>query len=447
MNWLIEKIESFKDKRAIIWDENVYTYSDLYKEISRYSEEIVKTIEPGKTVAILSDYSYRAIAVFLALVENKNIIVPIINSIEEEINDRLESSGIETIITFKDTEIEINHIECKAEEHKLVSSLKESKCTGLILFSSGSTGKPKAMIHNLDALIDTFKGKKEKRLNFLIFLMFDHIGGLNTLFNAISMGITITLPVSRDAFYICSIIEKYKVDILPTSPSFLNLMLISEAYKQFDITCLKMITYGTEPMPESLLIKLKEILPSVRFLQTFGTSETGIAAISSKSSTSTLIKINDPNLEYKIIDNELWLKSKTQILGYLNASMERFTDDGWFKTGDLIERAEGGYLKIIGRNSEIINVGGQKVLPAEVESCLLQMPNIFDCMVYSEPNAILGQIVVADVNYNGDISNKELRKAVKAFCKDKLDYYKCPVKVKLVDNTNINDRFKKIRRK
>jgi acyl-CoA synthetase (AMP-forming)/AMP-acid ligase II len=206
-----------------------------------------------------------------------------------------------------------------------------------------------------------------------------------------------------------------------------------------------MVTYGTEPMPESLLHKLKEVFVSVKFLQTFGTSETGITSTSSKSSDSIYLKINDPNTDYKIVDNELWIRSKTQILGYLNASMERFTEDGWFKTGDLVEQTEEGYLKITGRNQEIINVGGGKVLPSEVESVLFQLPDIKDCIVFGESNPIMGQIVVAKILFNADIKPSEAKKRIVAFCSGKLDRYKIPAKVILMAESEFSDRFKKKR--
>ncbi len=88
------------------------------------------------------------------------------------------------------------------------------------------------------------------------------------------------------------------------------------------------------------------------------------------------IKIDDLNLDYKIIEGELWLKSKTQILGYLNASMENFNSDGWFCTGDSVLLCDDGFMKIIGRTQEVINVGGEKVLPAEVESVLLEIEGL-----------------------------------------------------------------------
>ncbi|WP_047734623.1 AMP-binding protein, partial [Vibrio parahaemolyticus] len=111
--------------------------------------------------------------------------------------------------------------------------------------------------------------------------------------------------------------------------------LIANVHQQYDLKSLRMITYGTEAMPESLLLRLKAALPRVKLLQTFGTSETGIAQTSSRSSSSLEIRFDDPNQEYKIVDNELWLRSKTQILGYLNHDMSSFSDDGWFQTGDL----------------------------------------------------------------------------------------------------------------
>ena len=235
--------------------------------------------------------------------------------------------------------------------------------------------------------------------------------------------------------------------VLPSSPTFLNLILMSKANKKYDLSSLRMITYGTETMPESLLNRLKVAFPRVKFLQTFGTSETGIANTSSKSSNSTFMKIDDPELEYKIVDNELWLKSKTQVMGYLNSSMDSFTEDGWFKTGDLVEATEDGYIKIIGRNKEVINVGGEKVLPNEVESIVLEIPEIEDVMVYGEANIITGQTVVCDVVLKDELTQNEIKKIVRKFCKDKLDSYKIPTKVNIVDKTNFGDRFKKIRRK
>ena len=443
MSFILEKFKSFNSKNAIVFEDRIYTYEEFIKQIKDYKNILDKHNISSKVVVILGDYSFYNLALFFALYENKNIIVPITSNIKKVQDDFIEESFCQTIIKTDEKNLLIQNLKTTSS-HNMIDNLIEKNSSGLILFSSGSTGKPKAMIHNLDTLIDSFKDKKEKSMNMLVFLMFDHIGGLNTVFNALCMGACLIIPKIKDAKTICELIEKYKIMVLPSSPTFLNLILISEEYKNYDLSSLRMITYGTETMPQSLLLKLKEVFPKVKFLQTFGTSETGISTTSSKSSNSLFMKLEDINGEYKIVENELWLRSKTQVLGYLNASMDSFTSDGWFKTGDLVE-VDGEYIKIIGRAKEVINVGGQKVLPSEIESIILEMEEISDCMVYAEQNAITGQTVVCDVVLNKNIEN--IKKRVRVFCKDRLDAYKIPTKVNVVDKTNFSDRFKKIRRK
>ena len=443
MSFILDKFKSFNSKNAIVFEDRIYTYEEFVKQIKDYKNILDKHNISSKVVVILGDYSFYNLALFFALYENKNIIVPITSNIKKVQDDFIEESFCQTIIKTDEKNLLIQNLKTTFS-HNMIDNLRERNSSGLILFSSGSTGKPKAMIHNLDTLIDSFKDKKEKSMNMLVFLMFDHIGGLNTVFNALFMGACLIIPKIKDAKTICELIEKYKIMVLPSSPTFLNLILISQEYKNYDLSSLRMITYGTETMPQSLLLKLKEVFPKVKFLQTFGTSETGISTTSSKSSNSLFMKLEDINGEYKIVENELWLRSKTQVLGYLNASMDSFTSDGWFKTGDLVE-VDGEYIKIIGRAKEIINVGGQKVLPSEVESIILEMEEISDCMVYGEKNAITGQTVVCDVVLNKNIEN--IKKRVRIFCKDRLDTYKIPTKVNVVDKTNFSDRFKKIRRK
>ena len=394
----IEKLSLYKEKIAIIDSEGEISYSDLVKNISYFNFKLEKlNITNGEVVFILGDYSFDSISLFFSLALNGNIIVPITSDNEQEINERIDVAQPDWIFDLNsniEKRIEYSH---KLERHHLLDSLIDSKSSGLILFSSGSTGKPKAMVHNLENLLSNYIDKKGKEMNFLVFLMFDHIGGLNTLFNCLSMGVKVTIPQNRNPNDIAQLIEKNKINILPSSPTFLNLMCISNVFDVFDLSSLRMITYGTEAMPESLLLKLKDKLPRVKFLQTFGTSETGIIKSSSMSSSSTFLKFDDPNQEYKIVNGELWLRSKTQVLGYINHSNESFTEDGWFMTGDLVEQTGEGFIKIVGRSKEIINVGGEKVLPAEIESIILELDFIEDCIVRSEKNAITGQIVCADV--------------------------------------------------
>lgn len=443
MEWLLENFKNYGETIALVENDTSYSYLDLGQKVEEFLELFrSQQIRSGDIVAILGEYSFENIALFLALAKNKNIIVPITTMPQNEIDDRLEEAYVDRVFYRANDRLEIQKLEPKPK-HPMIEKLQQKNSSGLILFSSGSTGKPKAMIHNFDTLLDHYKEKRSKNLPMLLFLMFDHIGGLNSLLNILSMGATGVIPPNREVEMICSLIEQHKIKVLPASPTFLNMILISNVLKEYDLSSLRMITYGTEAMPENLLKRLKEAFSKVKFLQTFGTSETGIASTSSRSSDSTYMKIDDKDLEYKIVDGELWLKSKTQILGYLNASMESF-EDGWFKTGDLVEEIEDGYLKITGRNKEIINVGGQKVLPSEVESAILELAEFSDVLVSGEKNAITGQSVVAKVTCE-NLSDKEAKKLIRNHLKTKLENYKIPIKVEVVESLGISSRFKKVR--
>jgi acyl-CoA synthetase (AMP-forming)/AMP-acid ligase II len=442
-----DKEESSEEKIFIKSLDNNKTYGDLRKNILYNLDNLkIQNIQSGEVVAIIGDYCFETISLFFALHLNKCIVVPITNTLELEIDYRIKAAQIkyafylQSDLTFKRKEYQHQNI------NKLVENFNTKKNSGLILFSSGSSGVPKAMLHNLDFLIDSYSDKKSKKLTFLIFLLFDHIGGINTLLNAIAMGCSIVIPESRDPEYISSLIEKLQINILPSSPTFLNLILMSKAHRKYSFNSLRLITYGTEPMPDELLKRLKAELPNIKLIQTFGTSETGIANVLSKSSSSNFIKFDDPNCEYKIVEGELWLRSKTQILGYLNSTNEKFTSDGWFKTGDLVEESEGGFLRISGRSTDLINVGGLKVLPDEVESVLLEIEGIKDALVFSKKNPITGEIVAAQVVIDENIIDKNLLKSIiRSYCSKKLDSYKIPVYIEKVDSVNFSSRYKKNR--
>jgi acyl-CoA synthetase (AMP-forming)/AMP-acid ligase II len=139
----------------------------------------------------------------------------------------------------------------------------------------------------------------------------------------------------------------------------------------------------------------------------------------------------------------LEIKAKSAMLGYLNAE-DPFTEDGWFKTGDAVE-VDGEYFRILGRTSELINVGGEKVYPAEVESILQLMDGVEDAAVVSAPNPITGQVVTARVKLTTGETVSEFRKRMHGFCRGKLDRYKIPQKIALVEEAMHGDRFKKMR--
>jgi acyl-CoA synthetase (AMP-forming)/AMP-acid ligase II len=447
LHWLFQRFGSFAQQVALVFRGEKYTYGMLLEEITEALDCLKSnSVSAGEVVAILSDFSPNSIAFFLALMVNRNILVPINVSDLAELEIKLLEAQVDMVITLPEHLPPDIKKRVSGPKHLLIQELQKSSNAGLILFSSGSTGKPKAMLHHLDQLVEAYRDKKPKSLNILMFLLFDHIGGIDSLFRALSIGATLTIPENRDPLYIAQLIESQQVTVLPASPSFLSLFLLSQANQQYELSSLRIIGYGAEPMPETLLTKLKAAFPHVSLQQKFGTSETNAVKITSESSDSLYFKFDDPNVEYQIIEGELWLKSKSQVLGYLNYETKDFTEDQWFRTGDLVETIEDGYLRIIGRLNDLINVGGQKVFPIEVENVLLEMPEVADCLVYGESNPLLGQIVVADIVVNtASETHEDLKKQIRQACKTQLEAYKIPSKIKIVDGIQTGNRLKRVR--
>lgn len=447
MHWLIDRIAAFGATPFLVQENGAASYADLAEAITEARARLQASgALKGDTVALVGDYSPGAVAWLLALAEAGLAAVPIATAVPEEVEQRLRVGRVRWRVDLaSDPKGAISRLDAEPESHEILARLTSAGRAGLILFSSGSTGEPKAMVHDFDTLLDSFRDRRARRLVMMVFLMFDHIGGLNTLLQALASGITLVAPSQRGPDHVAAMIAAHRVQVLPASPTFLNLLLMADAVRGHDLSALRIVTYGTEPMPEALLQRIRAALPKVKLIQTFGTSETGISSTQSASSESTLIKLDDPDVETRVVDGELWLRSKTQILGYLNHDMDNFTADGWFMTGDLVQEADDGFLRIIGRRKEMINVGGQKVLPGEVESVLLELPAIGDCLVYGEPNAITGQIVAAQIVLSEAMDATELKRRVREHCRTRLDNYKIPARLRIVDRTSFGERFKKNR--
>jgi acyl-CoA synthetase (AMP-forming)/AMP-acid ligase II len=128
----------------------------------------------------------------------------------------------------------------------------------------------------------------------------------------------------------------------------------------------------------------------------------------------------------RVVDEILQIKAESAMLGYLNAPSP-FTNDGWFNTGDKVE-VDGDYFRILGRRCEIINVGGQKVYPAQVESVMQEMPEAAEVSVYGEQNALMGQIVCAAIRLRESCAARQFHRELRQFCRQRLQEFQIAVR-------------------
>jgi acyl-CoA synthetase (AMP-forming)/AMP-acid ligase II len=121
-----------------------------------------------------------------------------------------------------------------------------------------------------------------------------------------------------------------------------------------------------------------------------------------------------------------------------------FDAAGWFNTQDLVER-DGEFIRILGRKSELINVGGEKVHPTEIENVLLQLDNVKDVTVRGQSNPITGEVVAAKITPLLPEDPDALKRRVRQFCQARLERYKVPAVIDVVVEDHYGDRFKKSR--
>ncbi|MBI2418731.1 MAG: hypothetical protein HYV28_12680 [Ignavibacteriales bacterium] len=172
--------------------------------------------------------------------------------------------------------------------------------------------------------------------------------------------------------------------------------------------------------------------------------ELGVLRAKSENNESLWVKIGGEGYETRVVDGLLEIKAEAAMLGYLNAPSP-FTPDGWFMTGDSVEIKD-DYFRILGRQTEIINVGGEKVFPQEVENVILEVAGVESVTVYGAKNPLLGNVVYAKVTVNNNsLDLRELGSSIKKHCNAKLARYKVPVKILFTEDILISSRYKKDR--
>jgi acyl-CoA synthetase (AMP-forming)/AMP-acid ligase II len=421
-------------KAALVYKNKTYTYDDLSKLILEWEDKI-ENIPAGSIVMIESSFNPDSIALLFAL-SQKNCIMVLCSKYSKEF---IEISQPEYIISNSIiTECGINN-----NPNKYYQKLRELKHPGLVAFSSGSTGKNKGIVHDFNHILEKFKIKGREYCT-LLFLLFDHLGGINTLLYTLYNKGCAVIPDDFSVSTVLGLIEAYKVELLPTTPSFLNMMILSGEHKKHDLSSLKLITYGTEPMLESVLKVMNQDFPNIKLQQTYGLTEFGVFRSKSLSNDSLLVKIGGEGVETKIVDGTLHIKSKTAMLGYINEP-NPFDEDGWMDTHDKVV-PEGEYFRILGRDSDIINVGGLKVYPSEIESVIAEMEGVDDVLIYSKANKLVGNIVCARVKISEGTEAKDFHLKLKRFCRERgLSKYKIPMEVDVVSHNLYTDRFKKPR--
>lgn len=417
MTWIRQKLAACGGRIACHEAGKAWSYAEFIELIDHAATQV-----PSKGAAVIevqSPTTIEGLAMLLAIGETGHIALPLPPELPDAEQDKRR---------------------IVANSSQLYNQLEGS---GLVLFSSGTSGEPKGMLHNLDALLARYKNLSARKDRSLLLLLIDHIGGLDSAFRCLFSGSTLVVPETRSPEAAGLAIASHQVNVLPASPTFLNLMLLSGTAQNYDLSTVEIIAYGAEAMPQKVLNRLAKAFPNAQLQQKFGTSETGAIRIKSVGNESLFFRIDDSDTQWKIIEEELWLKTPSRVLGYLNADDGGLEADGWYRTGDLVETDDHDNLRIIGRASALINLGGQKVHPSEVEAILNEIEGIEAVSIYGIEAPITGSTVACEIVVSGDEGSRTWKRTIRNHCRGKLAPWKIPSSVKIVDSISVNIRMKK----
>ena len=443
-------------RTALIESEISISYRELAERAERVATYLTACgVQPGSVVALDGDGRVRSVVALLAVLRAGAIAVPIAATSGDSRRSLLAHAQVEWELRFeigRRSRDAVGRPDLRATgvaaDHRHYSDLRDRQVAGLVLFTSGSTGRSKGVVHDLSRLLAKFE-VPGKDLRTLLFFHLDHISGIDTLFYALSNGSLVVLPPDRSVGAVCRAIADHRVEVLPTSPSFLHLMLLSlparGSTSNDGLESLRCITYGGEVMPESTLRRLTSRFPDVRLSQKYGSTEFGTVPARPESSASLWMTMGGRWADTRVVEGVLQVRSTSAMLGYLDGE-DPFTEDGWLDTRDVVEEL-GGSVRILGRESDVINVGGEKVHPARIESVVLELDEVLDAVAYGESNAILGEVVAVRIALRGGgLARSELRRLVQSHCRERLAPHEIPVRIVSEPARAIGRRFKRDRR-
>jgi acyl-coenzyme A synthetase/AMP-(fatty) acid ligase len=301
---------------------------------------------------------------------------------------------------------------CLNDLPDLLSLLENTGDWHLTLFTSGTTGIPKQITHTMQSLTRAVR-KAERHAQDVWGFAYNptHIAGLQVFFQALLNGNSLVnlFEASRDT--VLELIREFQITNISATPTFFRMLL--PLHDKFD--SVRKLTSGGEKFDARLSAELLQGFPNAKLRNVYASTEAGTILESKDEGFS----ITDSSL-CRIIDGEFQIHKS--LLG--QGSELALIDGEWYATGDLVEilSEEPFRFRFLQRRNEMINIGGYKVNPCEVEQVLESHPHIRQSYVYGKANPVLGNVLMADIVSNEPLSEKELRN----FLSRLLQPYKVP---------------------
>ncbi|GAA2895351.1 long-chain fatty acid--CoA ligase [Pseudonocardia halophobica] len=471
------------DEPALLFEDRSWTFAELDRDVRRLANGLTRYAAPGDRIAILTENNpeyiqayYGVPAAGMALVFLNYRLSP------REVALNLDDSTPTMLIT------EQKYLETARQAMADVPSIRSVVCVdgpadgaltwedllgdpveppavdedspAWLIYTSGTTGRAKGAVlshRNVVAAV----------MNSLISWEHDHDPGVSLmpwpLCHIAGYGVpmahvkgdSMVLLRRYDAVGFLEAVQTHRVRQTSVAPTMLAMLLRHPRFREFDVSSLRRISYGSAPMPAAVLREAMAAFPDVRWQTGFGMTELAGNVVvhgsadhvrALESDESLLTSVGKPQWlsSVRIVDadgndtaddevGELLIRGDQVCTGYWNRpeATAEANRDGWFHSGDLARRDARGYFYIVDRKKDMILTGGENVYSREVEEVLFQHPDVAAAAVVGQPDEVWGEIVVAVLEpREGRTPTQE---DVREFCRGHLAGYKIPRRVLLVD--------------
>jgi long-chain acyl-CoA synthetase len=432
---------------AVVEGETAVSYSDLEKAILSLAAQLSGLgIRPGDRIAILLSNGSDFIIGYFAVVFVRAIVVPLNEQYQEsELSHFLKETGAALIITSQpfaslcQKVVRSNESPCRVFVIDELSQQPVAVTLGsfaadpdapvMYQFSSGSTGRPKRiarthrnLVFELNSLIRTLGLTHEDR--FLGVTPFSHVNGLmRSMMASLRAGATLYPLPKFERQAIVEMIEKHRISVFTGVPFMFGVMAKTNYGRRPDFSSLRLCISASAPMPPKLNRQFYDKF-GIHVRQLYGSTETGtISANLSTEIERSLESVGKPiaGVEVEVYEQngqpaqvdevgEIAVKSPAAIKSY-DGSGEQAREsfrNGYFFTGDLGRRDQDGLLYLVGRKKFLINKGGYKINPQEIEALLETHPKVEEAVVLGVPTSFGDEKVKAVVVLSGPCTEKEI---------------------------------------
>ena len=469
VDFLKNSANKYPQKIALIYENDSFTFSELWKLVKNFSLP-TELINQQNVISLISENSASFVIAYLGIInlgKTVHLISPEIS--EMNLTNQITSSNSSMIIcsesffhkmsNFNSIKIPTFQINDIPKNTSIFSS--ESNEIAYLIYTSGTTSEPKGVAINHSIvefatknIVDVLKYSNSD-IDILP-LPLHHSFGLGCLHVSLFVGSTlILLKNSSDLQNILDTMKKYHATTLAAVPPTLSKFLkFNENNLKDYFSDIRLVITNTTKIPIITIQKFKKIISNGNLATYYGLTEASRSSFMifneqtsfdqsvGKPAPQVNIKIDNQMSKLKI--GEILIKGNNVIKKYWkNIEFDKNIIDGWLRTGDLGYFDDHGYLYLVGRSDDVINIGGEKVMPNEIEEIVKQIDGVENVAAFGIDHEIFGQVIKLHV-IKSESSNLEKLSIIK-FCMKNLEKYKIPSKIDFVTNIPQTD-YGKVKR-